>query len=295
MSSESLGRGVAVVDNDELEIEMGSGDEYKEWIAEVFSGSAKTFGSVGDGFFQFVGSELVSFAGVESGMTVLDVACGRGSSLYPLVERVGSAGEVVGIDISATMINELKKDLDADGITNAKAITMDAENLDFPDQSFDAAVCGLGLFFMPNSDRAVAEIARVLRPGGRFTCSTFLEAETPFTDGIGELASTYRERLAPVPEAETDDLETVESVADLLKRNGFSDMSTSTSERRIEFGSIEQFWDWMWSHGGREFLTRFSKDDLAAFMLEAKAYADEWLLKGPIEVVHRMLFTRGTT
>lgn len=110
---------------------------------------------------------LLKAADLNRGEKVLDISCGTGLVTFPMAEAVGSDGAVTGVDLSEKMIREAaaqakEKGLDADSFRQ-----MDAEELDFPDASFDVAVNSLGMMYYPDPDRAVSEMHRVLRPGGR--------------------------------------------------------------------------------------------------------------------------------
>jgi demethylmenaquinone methyltransferase/2-methoxy-6-polyprenyl-1,4-benzoquinol methylase len=101
------------------------------------------------------------------GDRVLDVGCGPGRSLKPLALEVGPDGRVVGVDSSTGMVRragERARTLTVD----CEAVRADAETLPFPDGSFDRAYTTLALSAMADVDGAVAEVRRVLRPGGRF-------------------------------------------------------------------------------------------------------------------------------
>lgn len=97
------------------------------------------------------------------GMTVLDVGCGTGAYLRTLVDAVHPHGRAVGLDTSHPMtIKARQRDLPFTAV-----LTADARRLPFPDSSVDAAWCERVLQHLPEPRQAVAEIVRVLRPGGR--------------------------------------------------------------------------------------------------------------------------------
>ena len=111
--------------------------------------------------------ELMRHAALVPGERVLDVACGTGLAAVEAAEAVGAAGSVVGIDLSGRMIDAARQRAAACGVANATFERMDAESLDLPDASFDVVLCALGLMYVPDPKRALAEMRRVLRPGGR--------------------------------------------------------------------------------------------------------------------------------
>ncbi len=110
-------------------------------------------------------------AAVGPGARVLDVATGTGDLAIELRRRVGPTGEVVGCDFSDEMLVHARR--------KAPALTFEHANameLPYPDASFDAATVGFGARNFGDLERGVAEMARVVRPGGRVV---ILEITTP--------------------------------------------------------------------------------------------------------------------
>ena len=112
-------------------------------------------------------SEMIARARLERGDRVLDVACGTGLVAFAAAEAVGPEGRVVGVDLSGEMVDVARNRAVEQDVRNASFARMDAESLDLPDASFDVAFCALGLMYIPSPRRAVHEIRRVVRPGGR--------------------------------------------------------------------------------------------------------------------------------
>ena len=100
------------------------------------------------------------------------MATGRGAVLLPATEQLGERGTATGIDIAKEMLALTAAEIRRRGISNAGVRSMDAEALEFEDGAFDCITCGFGLSFMPDLGRALAQMRRVLRPGGRIAVST---------------------------------------------------------------------------------------------------------------------------
>ncbi len=110
---------------------------------------------------------LFASAAPAPGESLLDVACGTGLVSFPAARAVGERGRVLGVDLSALMVAQAQRLAEVRRFTNIAFARMDAENLALPDASFDLALCALGLMFMPDPERAVREMTRVVRPDGR--------------------------------------------------------------------------------------------------------------------------------
>jgi ubiquinone/menaquinone biosynthesis C-methylase UbiE len=115
-------------------------------------------------------SQVLSLLALRAGEHFLDVACGTGVLTRLAVTAVGAEGRVVGLDLSPGMLaNARSATYGLAGAERIEWIEGDAGTLPFPDASFDAVGCQLGLQFVPDRGRALREMHRVLKPGGRVT------------------------------------------------------------------------------------------------------------------------------
>jgi ubiquinone/menaquinone biosynthesis C-methylase UbiE len=118
-------------------------------------------------------SQLLASASLAPGERVIDVACGTGLVTFQAAHAVGPGGHVLGVDLSGSMVETAQRLAQAREVSNTKFVRMDAEALVLPDASFDVALCSLGLMYMPDPGRAIREMARVLRPGGRLVLAVW--------------------------------------------------------------------------------------------------------------------------
>ncbi|MDP9237862.1 MAG: methyltransferase domain-containing protein [Chloroflexota bacterium] len=102
----------------------------------------------------------------QSGERVLDIASGTGIAAFIAAKRVSAEGDVVATDLSQKMVDAIQATAQREGIGNIRCERVDAEDLAYPDASFDAAVCSLGLMYPAVPQRAIEQMYRVLRPGG---------------------------------------------------------------------------------------------------------------------------------
>lgn len=111
--------------------------------------------------------KLLEMADLKSGESVLETSCGTGQVTLRAARQVANGGKVIATDISEKMIEEAKKLAKENSLSNIHFQRMDAEQLDFEDNRFDAAICSLGLMYFPFPTEALKEMYRVLKPGGR--------------------------------------------------------------------------------------------------------------------------------
>ena len=135
--------------------------------------------------------------GVAAGERVLDIGCGSGVVTREIARRVGAGGGAVGVDTSPALL-EVARDLaDAAGLGDRVEFREgSALQLPFPDGTFDAAIAATVLSHVPGAERAIPEMARVVRPGGRvgvfdFDGDTFVitHPDRPLTRRIVAAAS----------------------------------------------------------------------------------------------------------
>jgi SAM-dependent methyltransferase len=143
---------------------------------------------------------LLELARVAPGDRVLDLACGVGDPALAAARRVGPTGTVIATDIAPDMVAFAAQRAAAAWLRNVEAHEMDAEAIDLPDASVDAVICRLGLMFLPELDRALAGVHRVLVPGGRFAAAIpWRPRDQPMPRLVGAILDALG--LPPMPPA----------------------------------------------------------------------------------------------
>jgi len=117
---------------------------------------------------------------LETGMKALDIGCGIGTDAFDLAERVGPTGHVTGVDFSESLIAEAVRRA-ARRSLSVNFEVGDAQSLRFPDNTFDAVRTERMLMHVPNAEKALSEMARVLRHDGRMAVLDF-DWESQFCD-----------------------------------------------------------------------------------------------------------------
>ena len=153
-------------------------------VAGVFDSVAPSYDLMNDlmsaGLHRAWKAFAVELSGVKDGERVLDVAGGSGDLASAFARRVGPRGQVWLTDINAAMLARGRDRLLDDGQATPVA-QCDAERLPFPDDYFDCVSVAFGLRNMTSKDAALAEMRRVLKPGGRLLVLEFSKVWQPLT------------------------------------------------------------------------------------------------------------------
>jgi demethylmenaquinone methyltransferase / 2-methoxy-6-polyprenyl-1,4-benzoquinol methylase len=165
-------------------------------VAGVFDRVAERYDLMNDlmslGLHRLWKAFAIHVARVRPGERVLDVASGSGDLARALARRVGPSGQVWISDINARMLARGRDRL-LDAGCLAPAVQCDAERLPFGDDTFDCVTVGFGLRNMTRKDDALAEMTRVLRPGGRLVVLEFSRVAKP----LERAYELYSFRLLP--------------------------------------------------------------------------------------------------
>jgi demethylmenaquinone methyltransferase / 2-methoxy-6-polyprenyl-1,4-benzoquinol methylase len=169
-------------------------------VAQVFRSVASRYDVMNDlmsfGVHRLWKQFLAGQSGVREGSQVLDVAGGSGDITALLAPRAGRSGRVILSDINEAMLEVGRGRLADKGIAgNVEFVRADAENLPFPDDSFDCVTIAFGLRNVTHIDRALGSMLRVLKPGGRLLV---LEFSKPTSAPLQTLYDAYSFNVLPV-------------------------------------------------------------------------------------------------
>jgi len=136
----------------------------------------------------------VDLAQVEPGSDALDVCCGTGDLALELRGRIGPDGRVVGCDFSEPMLEIARRKAGERGL-GVEFAWADALDLPYGERSFDAVTIGFGARNLADLDKGLAEMARVLRPGGRLV---ILEIITPTREPLASFYGIWFDQIVPL-------------------------------------------------------------------------------------------------
>jgi ubiquinone/menaquinone biosynthesis C-methylase UbiE len=204
---------------------------------------SKTAAEIYDEFFvpalfgEWAG-RLCDIARIAPGHSVLDVACGTGATTREVAVRVGSKGRVVGLDRNQGMLDVARK-----RTRDVEWIEGIAEELPFPTNSFDVVLCQFGLMFFDDRSKALGDMRRVLKPGGRIGLSVWDDADS--SPGYAAMITLIDELFgsdaadalrAPFVLGEKEPLESV------VGKGGLQKATVTTVTGKARFASIR---DWV--------------------------------------------------
>jgi demethylmenaquinone methyltransferase / 2-methoxy-6-polyprenyl-1,4-benzoquinol methylase len=168
--------------------------EKQKLVGQVFTSVARNYDLMNDlmsfGIHRLWKRHFVAVSGVRRGDRVLDLAGGTGDIAALLKPVVGERGEVVVGDINAAMLGVGRDRLTDRGLVSGlRWAQMNAEALPFPDNSFDAVTIAFGLRNVTDKDKALADMHRILKPGGRVLVLEFSKVLNPVLSKLYDVHS----------------------------------------------------------------------------------------------------------
>ncbi|TNF34180.1 MAG: bifunctional demethylmenaquinone methyltransferase/2-methoxy-6-polyprenyl-1,4-benzoquinol methylase UbiE [Gammaproteobacteria bacterium] len=209
-------------------------DDKVRLVGEVFHSVARRYDLMNDllsgGIHRLWKRFAIELSGVRPGHRVLDLAGGTGDLAKLMAPKVGDSGCVVLADINDSMLSVGRDRLTDRGITrNVGFVQANAEALPFPDRYFDCVTIAFGLRNVTHKDNALAEMCRVLKPGG---VALVLEFSKPRNPLLGKLYDNYSFHVMPqIGKLVADDEESYRYLAESIRMHPDQDTLKDMMER----------------------------------------------------------------
>ena len=186
---------------------------------------------------------LVRELAPKPGETILELAAGPGDTGFAAAALLGNEGQLISTDFSSEMTEVARRRGRELGLPNVEYRTMDAERLELEDDSVDGVICRFGFMLMSDTEAALAETRRVLRPGGRLVLATWRGPERNPWVAIGGRILTARGFMPP-NEPGAPGMFTMSDdgrVESLLAAAGFTDVLIDDVPVRMPYGDVDEY------------------------------------------------------
>ncbi|MGO8961507.1 MAG: class I SAM-dependent methyltransferase [Streptosporangiaceae bacterium] len=231
--------------------------------------AARTYGAAADhyglgslSFWDRFGAATVSRLSLAAGSAVLDLCCGAGASAIPAAHAVGPAGQVLGIDVAAPLLELARARAARELLANIEFRQGDAARTRLPDGSYAAVVCVFGVFFAADMPGFAAEMWRLVRPGGQLAITTwgpglFEPANEHFWESVRDVEPALFKAFNP-----WDEITTPQSLRNLFARAGVPDPAIVAAASQHRLDHPDYFWDIVLGSGYRATVDALSQPQI---------------------------------
>jgi SAM-dependent methyltransferase len=237
---------------------------------------------------------IIQEAGISAGQSVLDVAGGPGEPSLTIAGVVGPTGSVTCTDAVAGMVTAAEDAAKRRGLNNIQFRQALADALPFADNSFDVAVCRLGVMFFPDVVAGLRDMLRVIKPHGRICLAVWGSADrNPFTQVVTKVMAQHVETPPADPDAPgAFRFAEPGKLARLLEQAGATGVRDRERNFRLEAPlSTEGYWQLRSATSGtlREKLATLSPDLVQKISAEVQDAAREYFPNGEMSFPAQML------
>ena len=251
--------------------------EHAERAARTYGAAADHYTKAALSFWDRFGSATVSRLPLAAGDAVLDLCCGAGASAIPAAHAVGPAGRVLGLDVACPLIALARARAAREGLAQAEFRQCDATRAGLPGASFDAVICVFGVFFAADMPGFMAEMWRLVRPGGVLAVTTwgpglFEPANSRFWRCVADVEPSLFKAFNP-----WDEITTPAALGRLFARAGIPGPTLEATAGRHQLPDPDSFWDIVLGTGYRATISALGlgQRDLVRMRLLAELRAQQ--------------------
>jgi len=220
--------------------------KYKQTTRDQWQTAAEAWHRWGPTIEQWLGSateEMLNMAGIKAGSRVLDVAAGAGGQTMAAARRVGSNGYVLATDIASDILDYAAQEAHRAGLSNVETRVLDGENLDVEPGTFDAVISRVGLIYFPDQHKALTDMHRALKPGGRVSAIVYSTADNNKFFSIPVSIIRRRAQLPPplLGQPGPFSLGQPGALEDAYKKAGFHDIQIRVVQTPLRMNSAVEF------------------------------------------------------
>jgi ubiquinone/menaquinone biosynthesis C-methylase UbiE len=197
-------------------------------------------------FLEPFGSEMIRMLNLKDDAKVLDVGTGTGEPGLTIASIVKN-GSVTATDLSEEMLNIANEHARARGLINFSTVSSNSEDLPFEDDSFDAVTCRFSFMFFPDMSHSLAEMVRVLKPGGKVAAAVWNSGDKNFwVSNSMEIMIRMLQLNPPVPGGPgIFRCAQLGMMADLFRNTGLKDVEEREIRSKLSCSTVETYWNFI--------------------------------------------------
>ncbi len=245
---------------------MPTNQDIKQKVTEVFDLVADGYDHPSLRFFPSCADALIHFIRPQPGSKILDVATGTGVAAVAAARTIGSSGRVQAIDLAEDMIEKAIMNVEKMALNNVDFHVMDAEQVEFKSNYFDAVMCSFGIFFLPDMQAALTNWLRVLKPGGQVAFTIFGET------ALRPMAEIFRAQMeqygVEFDKTAWEKLNQKQHCEQLLDKAGATDIRVLEKQMGYHLDNADDWWAVIWNSGFRAYIEQLSPEQLAEFRIQ---------------------------
>lgn len=239
--------------------------QYNTIVKQTFDTVANGYDNTALRFFAKSAGNMAVLLGLGREGRVLDVACGTGHAALAIADRLPQ-GRVTAVDFSPGMLDQARRKAESSNVLNIDFIERDMQDLGFPGDFFDAAVCAFGIFFVADMEAQLAHIASAVKPGGRIMISSF--QENYFQPLRGLLTKRFESYGVQMPPQLWRRVAAEEGCRQLFAKVGLQNIRVEQKNVGYYLATGEQWWEIVWNAGFRRMIDQLKPDDQERFKRE---------------------------